>query len=344
MGEITNGYAVEQMQKNWEYKEGLKSRLIEAEALKRGYPVRRLSFDTTILTIKGQACLFKDMNGPLSSAAMNEVVDNKYLARTLVKEQDISVPESMYIKISEQDKIKECVQRVGFPIVIKPNNLARGMGVFVNVNSDERLKECLTLISSIVGNEHEKILLEKQFIGDDYRLFVVDGRVIAVSKRARANVEGDGMHTIEELIEEKNKKRLLNPSMRDYLIPKDLTQLNRLNREGKALDFVPDEGEIVVLRDESNIANGGESIDYTDTAHPDFKDIAIRAVQAIPGLHYAGIDIIAKDITEQADTSNYVLTEVEFSPGPVSVFPWIGEPIDMAGPVIDFYEKRVSKM
>lgn len=342
MGEDTNIDIVEQKQKDWEDKEGLKSRLIEAEALKRGYPVRRLSFDTTILTIKGKACLFKDMNGPLSSAAMNEVVDNKYLARTLVKEQDISVPESIYLRISEHDKMKEFVQRVGFPIVIKPNNLARGMGVFVNVNSDERLKECLTLISSIVGNVHEKILLEQQFIGDDYRVFVVDGRVIAVSKRARANVEGDGVHTIEELIDEKNQKRLLNPSMRDYLIPKDLTQLNRLNREGKALDFVPDEGEIVVLRDESNIANGGESIDYTDTAHPDFKKIAIQAVQVIPGLHYAGIDIIAKDITEQPDTSNYVLTEVEFSPGPVSMFPWIGEPIDMAGPVIDFYENNLS--
>ncbi|GAA0363731.1 hypothetical protein GCM10008932_15250 [Alkalibacterium iburiense] len=194
MGKETNLDAAEQKRKDWEYKEGLKSRLIEVEALTRGYPVRRISFDTTIITIKGKACLFKDMNGPLSSAAMNEVVDNKYLARTLVKEQDISVPESIYLRISEHDKMKEFIQRVGFPIVIKPNNLARGMGVFVNVNSDERLKECLTLISSIVGNEHEKILLEQQFIGDDYRVFVVDGRVIAVSKRARANVEGDGVH------------------------------------------------------------------------------------------------------------------------------------------------------
>ncbi|MCC5895602.1 MAG: hypothetical protein JJU16_09100 [Alkalibacterium sp.] len=333
---------VDQRVADYERKEGFKSTLLEEEALRRGYEVRRLTFDTMIIKLDDKDVLFKDMNGPSSSAAMQEVCDNKYIARLLVRETGVNVPKSSYLRVNQPDDFIRFAEEAEYPVVIKPNNLARGQGVFVNIDSNEKMVKRLKELAELVSNPHEKVLIEKQYMGDDFRFFVVDGEVVSVTKRARASVTGDGSHSVRALIDLKNDRRKQNRNLKECLIPTDPKACNRLNREGKSLDFIPDDGEVVVLRDESNISHGGDSIDFTDVVHPAYREIAIKAVRAIPGLHYAGVDIIANDITQGPDSDNYVVTEVEFSPGPISMYPWKGEPRDMAGPVLDFYEQYVS--
>lgn len=328
----------------FELREGLKSRLLEEEAINRGFETNRLSFDTVIVTMEGNALLFKDMNGPLSSAAMNDIVDNKHVARSLIKMSGVSIPESVYLKIKQKNEIIQFAQSIGYPVVLKPNNLSRGKGVFTHIDSDESLQAHLDKIQEIVGNENEKILIEKQFIGEDYRFFVVNKQVLAVTQRARGNVVGDGKKTILELINEKNMKRSEDRDLKHYLIPTEEDKLNRLYRDGMTVDSVPQKNEKIIIRDESNIASGGEGIDFTDTAYPEFKNIAVKAVQSIPGFQYAGVDIIAEDITKKPTHENYIVTEVEFSPGPLSMFPWEGIPRDMAGPILDFYSKYLDAM
>lgn len=335
---------VERKKQIFEKREGLKSTLIEEAALQRGFKVKRLSYDTIIITINGKDLLFKDMNGPLSSAAMNTVVDDKYMTRFFVKSTDLKVPESIFLRMFEKERIIEFANEIGYPVVIKPNNLARGQGVFINIDSDQSLEDHLESIAEVIGNNEDEIIIEKQFIGEDFRFVVVDGEVIAVSKRARANVVGDGEKTVLELIEEKNYERLKDRDLKYYLIPTDEAKLGHLKREGYSLKTIPDKNETIILRDESNISSGGEGIDFTDTAHVEFKKIAIEAVQSIPGLHYAGVDIIANNIIESPTAENYVVTEVEFSPGAISMFPWEGEPRDMANPILDFYVRNLDRV
>ena len=98
----------------YELREGLKSRLLEEEALKRGFEVERLTFDKMIVSINGKHLLFKDMNGPMSSTAINEIVDNKYLARTLIKKTGISTPSSTYLLIHQKEEILDFVLPVVF--------------------------------------------------------------------------------------------------------------------------------------------------------------------------------------------------------------------------------------
>ncbi|MCC5895601.1 MAG: hypothetical protein JJU16_09095 [Alkalibacterium sp.] len=327
----------EQRQAELEEREGLKSRLLEEEALRRGHDVRRLTYDTAIITINSRDCLFKDMNGPLSSAANMGICDDKNVARSLLKVNGLTVPASTYVRLTETDKIEDFAKEIGFPVVIKPNNLARGEGVFTHIDSVESLHNHLQKLSKLISDESEKILIEKQFIGDDFRFFVVDGEVLATTKRARSNVTGDGKHTVLELIEAKNQLRLQNRDLKNFLIPTDPSKLGRLFRQGKTLDTVLDDGEYIEVRDESNIASGGDGIDFHETVHPTFKDIAVQAIQSVPGLHYGGVDVIAEDITVAPTEENHVVTEVEFSPGPLSMFPWEGPPRDMAGPILDFY-------
>lgn len=335
---------LEKRMQEFEDREGLKSQLLEEAARKRGFNVKRLSFDTTMVTINGKDLLFKDMNGPFSSAALNTVVDDKNITRSYVKAAGVNVPDSTFLRIFEKEKILAFANKIGYPVVIKPNNLARGQGVFINIDSDEELQEHLEHIAEIAGSKEEQILVEKQFIGDDFRFFVVDQEVLAVTKRARANVTGDGEKTVLELIEQKNRKRLKDRDLKNFLIPTEKAKLSRLYREGRSLDTIPDKDEKVIVRDESNVASGGEGIDYTDNVHPEFKEIVLKSVQSIPGLHYAGIDVIANSIEIKPDEKNYVVTEVEFSPGPISMFPWEGKPRDMANPILDFYIKHLDKL
>ncbi|WP_161879319.1 ATP-binding protein [Alkalibacterium sp. MB6] len=198
----------------WEEIEGLKSRVIEAEAEKRGYQTRRLSFDTMIITINNKDLLFRDMNGPLSSSAMNLLIDDKHLCRVLVKEAGLSVPESKDTRLTEVAQFLAFAETVGYPIVLKPNDLSRGMGVFTNIFNEKDLRNRLRKLTNLIGIDTEKVLVEKQFIGEDYRFFVVDEQVVACTKRARANVVGDGKQTIRQLIDEKNKGRLKNMAMK----------------------------------------------------------------------------------------------------------------------------------
>lgn len=332
----------QQKQADYERKEGFKSVLLEEEALRRGYPVRRLTFDTMIITIGNSDLLFKDMNGPSSSAAIQEICDNKYVARTLVSESGVNVPKSAYIRLNQTEDFIRFARQIEYPVVIKPNNLSRGEGVFLNIDSDEALEHHLAKIADLVPDPQENILIEKQYMGDDFRFFIVQNQVISVTKRARASVVGDGRHTIHELIKLKNEVRKQNRNLKECLIPTDCDVFNRLIREGKSPDAIPSDKEVVILRDESNISHGGDSIDYTDAVHPDYHEIALKTIQSIPGLHYAGLDIIAKDITEAPTKDNYVVTEVEFSPGPISMYPWEGEAREMAAPILDYYETVYS--
>lgn len=235
-----------------------------------------------ILRLADSELLFKDMNGPSSSAAIQEVCDNKYSTRSLVSKSGVTVPKSSFIPLYQTTEFIHFAEKADYPVVIKPNNLARGQGVFINIDSEKLLKQQLDELASIVENSHEKVLIEKQYMGDDYRFFVLENKLISVTKRARANVTGDGKHTILELIEKKNRLREKNRYLRDCLIPTDITELNRLEREGKLLDYVPPKDERVVLRDESNIAQGGDCIDFTDQVHPDYHEIAIKTIQSIP--------------------------------------------------------------
>jgi D-alanine-D-alanine ligase-like ATP-grasp enzyme len=209
----------------------LKSALIEEAAIARNLDVHRLSSNMLEVEINKRTCVFKNMNGPLSSTAIKILCDEKDMARLLLKGKQLSVPLSIKVRISEHEKILGFVNKVGFPIVLKPNNLSQGRGVFTNICDVNSLRIHLKKIADFLGSIQKEILVEKQYIGDDYRYFIVDGEIISITKRARANVMGDGEKAVLALINDKNNKRLNNRYLKDYLIPCKKDKLTRLYRQ-----------------------------------------------------------------------------------------------------------------
>lgn len=102
---------------------------------------------------------------------------------------------------------------------------------------------------------------------------------------------------------------------------------------------MPPEGDLLTLRSASNLSSGGDSVDVTDRIHDSYKYLATEAVRAVPGMTYAGVDLIVQSIHEEATASNVIVSEVEFSPAPLTYFPWYGESRDMAGPILESYAK-----
>jgi len=322
----------------------LKSALIEESAIERGYTCHRLSPYVLMVEMAGCRMMFDQMNGPLSSFAGKMLCDRKHMARSLLAAEGFRVPRSRVLwsrygcQGMDESAATEFVEQTGCPVVVKPLDSARGRGVTTHIQDLRAFRGAVKLART----ESRAVLVEEQFDGEDFRLFVVDGRVISATHRARANVVGDGKHTIHDLIKEKNHIRRQNRYLCGHPIPTDVASLSRMHREGLSIRNVPAKGERVVLRDQSNLSGGGDSIDVTDECHPDFKEIATRAISSIPGMRYAGVDILAHDIRGCPAADNHVIVEVEFSPAPIAHFPLVGKSRDMAGAILDFYAQGDS--
>lgn len=322
---------------------GIKSSLVEFAALERNLNVDRLNKRVILVRTRTNTDLaFTGLNGISSSSVSSRISTRKQDTRHILKKQGISVVESAAFNISEYKNALKYVEKLGFPVVVKPATLSRGRGITTNVQTVKQFKEAWENAKNAYRRrrKNRQLIVEKHIEGNDYRFFVVDEKVISVTQRKRANVVGDGSSTVLELIKNKNEERKKNPYLGDYLIPENREELDRLIENDISLDYVPKNNEELILRSQSNLSAGGDSIDYTDDVHPGFIEIAIKAVQSIPGMSYAGVDFITKDITKKPTKNNHIVSEVEYSPAPLAHFPLVGKRRDMAGAIIDYYLKK----
>ncbi len=223
--------------------------------------------------------------------------------------------------------------RLGYPVVTKPYNGNHGRGISIRLTSDA---EVVTGFQR--AREHSRsVIVETYLEGDDHRLLVVNGELIAATRRTPGHVTGDGTHTVAQLVEIVNQD-----PRRGVGHEKVLTRLEidaqaemMLKRQELAADSVPEAGRKVYLRSTANLSTGGTATDVTDVIHPDNRDMAVRAVKAI-GLDVGGVDFLSKDITLSYKDIGGGICELNAAPGfRMHVAPSEGTPRDAAGPVID---------
>src|SRR5699024_10552906 len=179
---------------------------------------------------------------------------------------------------------------IGYPVVLKPVVGAKGQGVIPGIQDEESLVESLSYLKEKLPTS--KLILEKHYKGEEFRVYVIEDEVIAVINRVPANITGDGKHTIKELINIKNKERKKNPRLYSCLIKIDIEIENKLKRLGLDIDYITENGNRIFLRDKSNISMGGDSIEVTETFPEEIKIIAINALGTIENFPVGGVDII----------------------------------------------------
>ena len=278
------------------------------------------------------------MNGPSSSVGVRTICDNKWLSRELFAANGLAVARSgRFVRNDVSAALTFAREKIGYPVVVKPNSASRGLGVSTNITNDDAFR--IAWQAALAASRAPLILVERQVGGHDYRFFVSDGQVASVTRRRRASVTGNGRSTVLQLIHAKNTQRAANVYLASYPIPEDTDRLEAFTRSNREMEHVPADGEHVELRDVSNLSSGGDSIDMTEQADPSFHAVAVTAIKACPGMRYGGVDIIAEDITAPARSLNHVVGEIEFSPAPLAHFPWSGTPRNMAGAIIDAYSR-----
>ncbi|QQK74189.1 acylphosphatase [Salicibibacter cibarius] len=261
-----------------------------------------------------------------------EICNNKHLTKEHLSKAGVPVAEGKKFMDDVQDEdIVEYAKSIGFPVVVKPVDDNAGKGVFANILDEQRLKKVLVHVRQELA--YTEVLLEKYMPGKEFRIYVIEDRVLGAMNRRPANVIGDGVHTIKELIDLKNTERKKNPHTTSRLIKIDDEILDFIDRAGYTLETVPKDGEFLYIRQKSNLARGGEAIDVTEQLTPELKQIAIDAGKAIPGLPHYGIDMI---VDQENNTG--VILEVNSRPGfGGHLFPMVGEPRDFAKEIIDYY-------
>jgi len=236
-----------------------------------------------------------------------------------------------FYRDSSDNQIIEYANKLGYPIVLKPISGQGGEGVIANIQSQDELAKAISYVRHT--KKKYKVLVEKHFSGEDYRVMVVDKEVVAITKRYPANIIGDGENTIQYLINQKNALRKKHPMLSTSRIKVDDELKEMLKKQSYSLHSIPEKDALVVLKSKSNISSGGDPVDITDEVSYEIKKIAIDALKAIPGLPSAGIDLM---VNEEDNTA--VVIELNSQASIRShLYPIYGEPRDVPRKLIDLY-------
>lgn len=239
-------------------------------------------------------------------------MENKVITKQILDEHGIRVPKGL----DYTDKISA---KAGFQyfkgraVVVKPKLTNFGLGITIlKSNSDRSVFERAV---DIAFDFDSSILIEEFIEGKEFRIFVMADEVVAILHRVPANVTGDGIQTIHELVTEKNKDPLRGKGYHTPLekIQTGEAELMFLKAQGKNFESVPGKGEKIFLRENSNISTGGDSIDFTDDIPESYKQIAVKAAQAL-NVKITGLDMIIPDYAQEATNDNYAIIELNFNP------------------------------
>ena len=282
-----------------------------------GYGVNQMRFQATI-TCK-------------TSNIAVDIACNKEETKRMLDLASIPVA-SGSICVDEED-LENTIKKIGYPIVIKPLDGNHGKGASINV---------VTWEDAVAGLEYAKkysrrVIVEKFITGFDFRVLVIDNKLVAAAKREPAHVIGDGKQTIQQLIDETNRDPRRGYGHENVLtqIDVDRDTLDLLEKLNYTVDTVPKNGEIVYLKSTANLSTGGTSIDVTDMMHPENIFLCERISRVI-GLDICGIDIMAENLTQPLKENGGCILEVNAAPGfRMHLAPSEGLPRNVAAPVID---------
>ena len=293
----------------------LSTQIVIKEALNRGIEVDVLDWDDNFIRLKkGNKVEYVKQASKTSADTYIAplIMENKEVTKIVLKEHGINVPESITVK-DVDEAVKKYSDFVGKDIVIKPKSTNFGWGVLIlkDLKSQEDYESAVAQAFEYGSS----VMIEEFIQGREYRFLVIGDEVVAVMHRVPANVVGDGVHSIKELVDEKNKSSLRG---KGHVTPLEkisigIVEKNYLASQKKDIDYVPQNGEIVYLRENSNISTGGDSIDCTDEISKQYKIIAVNSAKAV-GAKICGTDMIIQDVKAKPDKKNHSIIELNFNP------------------------------
>ncbi len=302
------------------------------EAAKRNIPYIRLN--KASLVQLGYGVHQKRIRATIASTTSTIGVDiacDKEETKELLEAAEIPVPSGTIIR--SLAGLKDAIEDLGYPLVLKPIDGNHGKGATTNIVNEEQAVKALEAAQKY----GRSVICERYITGYDFRVLVINYKFVCAALRTPAAVTGDGVHTIQWLVDETNKD-----PRRGYGHEKVLTRITiddfthkMLDEKGYTLETVPASGELVLLKPTANLSTGGTSTDVTEEVHSDNIFMAERIAKII-GLDICGIDIMAPDLRDPIIENGGAVLEVNAAPGfRMHVEPTVGLPRNVAEPVVN---------
>lgn len=280
--------------------------------------------------------ILKGTESTQTSSIGRLIAGDKGLTNRILTEAGLPLPRQAVT--SSLRRAQAQAEKIGYPLVVKPRNGNMGRGITIGLRDGRQLPKAFERAQQV--SQH--VVLESLIEGEEYRLLAVNGRFVAGAHRRPAQVKGDGVSTITELVEREN----LRPEREPVLISRmailrrlvlDDDALAVLADQGMDAEAIPEAGQVAYLRRESNISRGGEPADVTDMLHPDNAEMAGRAARLL-GLDIAGIDFITTDPSVPWHQNGAAICEVNSRPGINMQIHLAGKQRDrITGPILDMY-------
>lgn len=303
-----------------------------AAALTRNIPVSFTTLTNTCRLGWGSNSVrmersFTDGTGVIAA----RIAKQKYNTSPFLQQNRVPVPPGSLVMNREQ--ALSCALQLGWPVVVKPSNQDQGVGVVPGITAkDVFFKAFEQALRLSPGG----VIVERHIEGDDFRLLVVGGKMLAAAKRTPGGVTGDGKSSVSELLTSLNADPRRGKGTDSLLITIEIDDeaMMCLLKQGMTIDSIPEKGCFVRLRGTANICKGGTAVDVTGIVHPDNRMLAERAARLV-GLDIAGIDFISSDISDSWHETGGCVIEVNAQPG-LRVH-WICESgRDIHGEIVDW--------
>ncbi|MGV8894315.1 MAG: cyanophycin synthetase [Burkholderiaceae bacterium] len=243
-----------------------------------------------------------------TSAIAESISRDKDLTKSLLQSCGVPIPEGRIVENIED--AWEAAQDIGLPVVLKPLDGNHGRGV----STDLKTRIDIEAAFQLAAIEGSAVIVERFVAGNEHRLLVVGGRVVAAARGETASVTGDDKASITQLIDNQINTDPRRGTTEDHplnlvLIHEDPAVLLELARQGFSPDAVPPAGTTVLIQ-----RNGNVAFDVTDLVHPDVAAAATLAARII-GLDIAGVDLVAADISRPLEEQGGAIVEVNAGPG-----------------------------
>jgi len=303
-------------------------------AQRRNIPIRRLSEETSLLQLgygKNRRLLQTSMTDQ-TSVIGTDLVQDKQMTKTLLDRYGVPVPKGKIV--SRLEELQEVFVEMPGPFVLKPLDGHHGEGVSLNLHTLSELE--LSFQRAQKASKNGLVLMEEMCEGSDYRLLVVNGKFIAAARRSPPTVVGDGLSTIESLIESLNQDPRRGDGHESLLTKVEIDEsvLQHLHKSGRSLHTVPQKSECVTLLGTANLSKGGTASDVTDDVHPETRRLCER-ISRLVQLDVCGIDLIHDDI-RNPPSGRLKVIEVNAAPGlRMHLSPCSGKSRNVADPIVD---------
>jgi len=259
------------------------------------------------------------------------IADDKNWTKQILGDAGIPVPQGQVCYSFEE--ALEAAHYLGYPVATKPLVGNHGRGVSTDINTDEELREGY----DAAYRRHETVVVEQYVRGEDHRLLVVDGTLVAAARRRPAHVVGDGESTLDELVDAENQDPRRGVGHENLLtqIHLDEQSFRLIEQQGLSLESVIPKDQVVWLKSTANLSTGGTATDVTDDVHPEVHYAAER-IGRLVGLDIIGIDLLAETLSKPLEEQSAGVVEVNAGPGfRMHTSPTHGQGRDVGKHVVD---------